>query len=64
MFVRETFLMELFQTLKVLNVTLVAIFIPESRLSIDGGVCHKTLTENSWIGLRQVLGALHSSMPF
>ena len=51
--IREAFLVKLFHALKILNVTVVALFIPKSRLAIDGGtVGHVTLAKDSFIGLR------------
>jgi len=45
--------------------TVITLFIPESRLTVDrGAVRYVTLTKNSWIGLRQMLRALHGSIPF
>jgi len=56
---------KLFHALKILDMTVIIVFIPESRLAIDRGtVRHVTLTENSWIGLRQMLRALYGSIPF
>lgn len=46
--------MKLFQTLEIVDVTVVTLPLPESSLAIDrGAVGHVTLTENSRIGLRQ-----------
>jgi hypothetical protein len=49
----EAFLVELLYTLEILDISMVAHFLSESRLAIDGGtVGHVTLAEDSFIGLR------------
>lgn len=55
-FVRQTFLMELFQALKIFDVTFVALLIAECVLAVDGGAIRDiALTENSSIIVCQVL---------
>ena len=57
--------MEFLQALKILDVTIVTFFAAESRLAVDGGTVRDvTLTEDAWVGLREVLGTLDGSMPF
>lgn len=63
--VGQPFLVEFLQALKILDVALVTFFVTESRLATDGGtICDVALTENSWVGLREVLGTLCGSMSF
>ena len=57
--------MEFLQALKILDMTIVTFFVAESRLAVDGGTVRDvTLTEDAWVGLREVLGTLDGSMPF
>jgi hypothetical protein len=63
--VREAFLVKIFHALEILDMSVVALFISESRLAIDGGtVGHVTLAKDPFIGLREVLRALYSSISF
>lgn len=57
--VGQAVLMELFETLEILNVALVALLVSKRRLAVDrGAVRYIALTEDSRVGLGQVLGSL------
>lgn len=63
--VGEAVLVKLFHALEIFDMSVVALFVSESRLAIDGGtVGHVTLAKDSFIGLREVLRALYGSVPF
>lgn len=63
--VGQPFLVEFLQALKILDVALVTFFVTESRLAVDRGTIRDVaLTENSRVGLCEVLGTLDGSMSF
>jgi hypothetical protein len=63
--VRQGSLVKFLQILKVFDVTMVTVFIAESRLAIDGRtICHVTLTKDPRICLCQVLRILDGGVSF